>query len=187
MGAKEELKEVWIATARTAYEPMPVKVYKPLKSGDGTALNLRVQVRTSEKGDYLETEGGLFLELVPQVGFKDSNAQFGWDDPKKVTAKLGKADITGLLVGIREWRTGKPVPTYLQPKSPPNGDQIQLFHKFGAGSTVISYTLKDEGASLRVSKGKDHARNMNLSLSDELELVDYLQVALRAYNTTGMR
>lgn len=185
-------------TARLQLNPAPMHVYKPLKAGEGAALKLDLRLSpTFGDGDYVEDiDGGLFLELVAQVGMDDKgNAKFGWkDDAKRISAKLGLPDITSMLLAIRTVRVqGKKLPSTLKaPKGPDgnpstDGTSFTMFHKFDTSTTVINVSFAGNGTVIEVRKSADNKRSIKLSLQEELELQSYLEQALTAFHLVGKR
>lgn len=182
----------------TAFTPQQHIVHKPTMKGTGQALKLQLRLEPlwveSAGGGFFDKQankdGGLFLEIAPQGG-KDAgnNPTFLWKDASKlVRCKLGIPDITGLLVAIREWRIGRTsVPSYLQDRNSPKENQVSLFHKYNNGSTIISYTFDDAQSVLRISKGKDQARSISLTLGEEVIFEKFLNMALEAYLKVGKR
>ena len=79
------------------------------------------------------------------------------------------------------------VPSYLQDKNSPKENQVSLFHKYNNGSTIISYTFDDAQSVLRISKGKDQARSISLTLGEEVIFEKFLNMALEAYLKVGKR
>ena len=197
MDAKEQLNTLY-TLALTEFAPQQHVIHKPTKNGTGQALKIQLRlapkwVSTADGGFFdkaANKDGGLFLELVPQ-GPKDENdnATFLWKEPDKILrAKLGMADIIGLLAAIREYRIGRAdVPEYLRNKQSPQANQVSLFHKFGGGSTIITYTFDEQQSVLRISKGKDQARSIALTLGEELILERMLDLSLTAYLKVGKR
>lgn len=197
MDAKEQLNTLYVL-AQTEFAPQQHVIHKPNMKGTGQALKIQLRLTPkwvqTDDGGFFDREanknGGLFLELAPQ-GPKDTNNNptFLWKDQDKLLrAKLGMADIIGLLAAIRQYRVANmAVPSYLQNKSNPQADQVSLFHKYKQGSTVITYTFGEEQSVLRISKGKDQARSIALNLGEELILERMLNLALTAYLKVGKR
>lgn len=197
MDAKEQLSTLY-TLALTEFAPQQHVIHKPNMKGTGQALKIQLRlapkwVETADGGFFdkaANKDGGLFLEVVPQ-GPKDANNNptFLWKETDKVIrAKLGMADIIGLLAAMREYRICRAdVPAYLQNKSNPQPNQVSLFHKYKQGSTVISYTFEDSQSILRISKGKDLARSISLTLGEELIFQRLLDLALTAYLKVGKR
>lgn len=200
MDPKDQLKDLH-RIAKLGFNPAPMYVYKPRPDGTGVALklNLRMEVKMSEAQDgaeYVEeVDGGLFLDIVGQAGKTDDgkHAKFAWsDDAKKVSAKLGLNDQLGFLTAIREVRyRGKPVPTPLRNKREEDPAKavstLSLFHKFGNSSTGITYNFTADGGSLRLSKSAQKWKAVNLTLMDEMQFERYLNLALDAYLSLGVR
>lgn len=181
------------------FQPQHHVIHKPNMKGTGQALKLQLRlapkwVATEGGQGYFDAaankQGGLFLEIAPQ-GPKDGkgNPTFLWQDAEKlIRCKLGIPDMTGLLVAIREFRLARAeVPVYLQDRKNPQSNVVSLFHKNKTGSTIISYTLEDQQSILRISKGKDQARSIALTLGEEIILQTVLGQALRVYLKVGKR
>lgn len=188
-----ELLELTYRLAASTIRPEPVAFYKPLPSGDGRAAKLNLRLAPTYKGDlekyYVEdVEGGLFIDIAPQGGANDAgNAVFKWTDPSKVTAKLGMADLSALLVGQAEYRKTGQVPEGLRGKDKSKTDVISLFHKTpGGGSTSIAMQLSPTGMSLRLAKSKEHFQSIRLNLQEELILVRFLTLSLDAFIKLGV-
>lgn len=195
----QELLEQIAVLVGTSFAPQQHVIHKPTLKGTGQALKiqLRLHPKWVEGKDggagffdrKANKEGGLFLEIAPQ-GPKDENGYptFLWRDADKILrAKLGIPDITGLLVAIREYRhLNRNVPPYLQGKNG-QANAVSLFHKFEKGSTIITYTFDEYQSILRISKGKDLARSISLSLSEEKILEHMLEMALDAFLRVGKR
>lgn len=171
----------------------PRVIHKPNKAGTGQALKLELRLApqfvAGEKGGYYDPEankeGGLFLELAGQGPAKNGFATFDWQTVLR--CKLGVPDLTGLLLAIRNWRQlGYEVPGHLQGKAgKPN--TVTLFHKTPTDSTIITYEFGDSSSVLRISKGKDLARSISLSLTEEFLFERYLALSLDAHLKTGKR
>lgn len=172
------------------WTPQPYLVYKPSPGPGGVALKVHARVDPvwEEKGPYQNpnTKGqGVFLELAAQVGKSEAGfPTFDWT--KTVRAKLGLADLSKVLVSIREVRhLGKAVPTAFQGKG--KSSVVSLFHKFGDSGTAINYGFEEERSILRVSKSKDLARSISLDLAEEYALEVYLHTALENFLRVGVR
>lgn len=176
----------------------PRVFHKPTAAGTGKALKVELRlnpkwIKTEAGPAYFDKEsvrgGGLYLELTPQIG-KDAsgNAKFAWTDEKKlIRVKLGVPDLSALLVSIRAVRIlGHEVPKTHRNKA---GDPytVSLFHKTPTTTTGITYTFVDDKSTLYVSRSKDHAHSIQLTLAEELVLQRYLELALDAYLQTGKR
>lgn len=187
-------------------QPEPMYVYKPRPDGSGTALkaNLRLvpEFATADDGKEFvrNVDGGLFLELVPQIGKTQDgkHATFGWTDPRAIRVKVGLADQLALLTAMREVRSrGKAVPAMLRPKlrtdNPSEEDlkrqatTVALFHRFGGSSTAINYQFSVDSSTLSVSKSADLRRQVTFTLMDEVMFERYLQLGLDAYVRWGAR
>ena len=171
--------------------PQPTYVYKPRPDGSGAALKLDLRLKPirNDKGYIQAVEGGLFLELAAQVGKgEDGYARFGWQDEGRLTAKLGVPDISAILLGLRYVRQlVKKVPDGIRAKGDQDGTSLGLFHKFGDDSTAINLKFAADGSFLRISKSKTWERSIKLSLTEELVIETYLQLALRAFLAVGAR
>lgn len=167
--------------------PQAMYVYKPRGDGAGNALKLELRLTPSwnEKGYLDSTEGGLFLELATQIGKGDDGyARFGWKE--SLVAKLGVPDVTAFLTSIRAVRyLGGDVPAALRPKKDDTGMVVGLFHKFESGTTAIGMKFEGDGSYVSVSKSKEQRASIRLTLSEELQLEYYLQMALRAFHLVG--
>lgn len=182
---------------RTTFSPQPHIIHKPNGKGNGQALKIQMRmnpvfVETPDGGFFdreANKQGGLFVEIAPQGPKVGDFPTFLWKDREQVVrAKLGIPDITGLLTAIREWRElTHDVPPYLQGRADPKSNQVSLFHKYNSGSTIITYTFDEQQSILRISKGKDRARSIALTLGEELLLKRYLDMALEAHLRVGKR
>jgi hypothetical protein len=177
----EQREKLW-------WKPEALHVYKPQRSGGGTALKIQVKLLPgfTDRG-FVDPESlrGVWVDLAEQTGVKDGYAQFDWAHP--VTAKLGLPDLSGILVAIREFRAGRPLPATLLPKRPTEIPCVEFFHRFGEASTVVTYAFGPDHAFLRISKGKDRRRTIRVTLAEELVLARYLELGLDALLRTGGR
>lgn len=185
------------------YNPQPVLIYKPQKAGNGQALKIDLRLepdfKVSDTGaTFIEKNKrqGLFLEIVPQSGSNGEGfATFGWNDPTLVRTKLGLPDISKMLVSIERYRRlGLDVLPAWQArgKEGPQANVLGSFHKFGAGSTTITYTFLPEAGQLRVSKqavkgGPVTSRSIQLDLAEEVLFEEVLRQALTGFVRTGLR
>jgi hypothetical protein len=162
--------------------PGALVVYKPRNATDGAALRvqLRLEPTFSDQGRLRGATGGLFLDVVPQSG-RDAFARFAWDQP--LTAKLGLTDVSTILVGLRAQSSSGALPVSLQYKGDPN--QLVLFHKFAAGSTVVQLTWQPDGLVVQVSKSRELRRSIKLALHEVLQLETYLQQVFKAMLLVG--
>jgi hypothetical protein len=181
----------------TGFSPQQHVIHKPNRAGTGQALKLQLRldpkwVETKDGGFFdpeSNKQGGLFAELAPQGPKVGDFPTFLWRDPDQVIrCKLGVPDITGLLTAIREYREcDHEVPLYLQANTDPKPNSAQFFHKFNSGSTIITYTFDEQQSIFRVSKGRDKARSISLTLGEELLFQAYLKLALDAHLRIGKR
>jgi hypothetical protein len=174
------------------HRPREMYVYKPRQDGSGTALKVQLRVIPEfppDKTYISKVDGGLFLELAPQLGEKgpDGFARFDWaTDGHKITAKLGVPDITTILVGIREVRyRGKATPKSTRTKSDTDGTTVSMFHKFEASTTSIALKFEADATILYVSKSKDVKQSIKLTLQEERALEAYLIHALDVFHEVG--
>ena len=171
--------------------PEPAYVYKPRQDGSGAALKLDLRLKPvyNDKGYIQAVEGGLFLELAAQTGKgEDGYARFGWQDAGRLTAKLGVPDISALLLGFRYVRhLEKKLPEAIRSKGDQEGTTLGLFHRFGEATTAIDIKFTGDGSFVRVSRSKTSYRSIKLSLTEELAVETYLQMALRAFLSVGAR
>jgi hypothetical protein len=166
----------------------PILIYKPTKSNSGRALKVDLNVTpewvATEKGGFYKTtkQGqGCFVELAPQTGPQ----AFDWT--KVVRCKLGIVDLSKWLTSYRELRLlGHPLPDYFQPQSGGKAT-LNLFHKFGEGSTVITYEFQPARSILKVSKSKDVHASIALNLDEELLLEWIFREAMSTLLTVGLR
>jgi hypothetical protein len=197
MDPKAMLAAIYIQLA-TEFEPQHHVIHKPNMKGTGQALKIQLRlapkwVATEDDKGYFDAaankQGGLFLEIAPQGPKVGDNPTFLWkDEDKLIRCKLGIPDITGLLAAMREYRIGRAdVPAYLQDRKNPQPNQVSLFHKNKTGSTIISYTLEEQQSILRISKGKDQARSIALTMGEELILQTMLEQSLKVYLKVGKR
>lgn len=196
MDSKTQLQETHVM-ALSAFSPQQHVFHKPNRSGTGQAM--KVQLRLSPKwvetadGGFFDREankqGGLFVEIAPQGPKVGDYPTFLWRDAAQVMrAKLGVPDMVGWLVAYREYRVCRAdVPLYLQSNTQPKANQLSLFHKTKAGSTIITYTFDEAQGILRISKGADRARSIALNLGEELAFARYLELALDAHLKIGKR
>jgi len=92
------------------------------------------------------------------------------------------------LLGFRYVRQlGKKLPEGIRAKGDQDGTALGLFHKFGEDSTAINLKFAGDGNFLRISKSKTWERSIKLSLTEELVIETYLQLALRAFLAVGAR
>jgi len=178
-------------------KPQPIVIYKPQATGKGAAarFDLRLIPEWNHEGYVKRTDGGCFLEVVPQIGTdEDGNATFGWQDPDlKVIAKLGLPDITAFLTAFRCRWYQRELPESLRKKGKDgtlSPNTISLFHKFGDGSTVIEYTMLKDGGILGVSskRGEKVSRgSIKVSIPEELLIESHLSHALEMFRRVGKR
>lgn len=176
--------------------PQPIKIYKPShKDLSGAALKLELRLEPVWEKTYIkQVKGGLFVDIVPQKTVKkgEDDATFGWDDPKRTTAKFGLPDITAWLLAVNCRWARRPIPQRFRAKGDEIGNVISLFHKFegeegAVATTIIEYKLDKESGALSMSKGKDHKRFIAVDLAEEMRIRSYLEHALRAFQTVGKR
>jgi hypothetical protein len=175
---------------RLELNPEALYVYKPAKSGNGTALklDLRLVPTYGDTGYVAEVKGGLFVELAAQEGEKNGFPVFGWKSETKVSAKLGIPDVTTMLVGLREVRLkGKPVPQSVRAKGDEKGISVGMFHRFGEETAAISLQFGADGSFFQVSKSATLRRSIKLSLTEEIGLEVYLRFALQRLLQLGVR
>jgi len=184
-----------------ALNPHDLRFFRPsmrdVAKGKAMKLDLRLSPRYNDRGYIEEVDGGLFLEIVPQKSLKSggADATFDWETPQtKVTAKLGRADIAALLLGIRSRWLRYPLPEKISGSAKAvateKGFVIKLFHQFegkdGKTTTAINYHVnKDSTAFLELSRSATQRGDIVLSLTEELELECYLESALRAFQAVG--
>jgi hypothetical protein len=199
LDTKDQVHAVWLA-ARQRVRPAPLKIYKvndrDYTKGVCAVFNLRIEPKYIEVDgapmlDYKETDGGLFVDLVPQKpGKVDGYANFDYSNRQTVvTCKFGFADVTSILAAIEAVRVRSvAVPKYLQSKQRPEPTAMSLFHKStSAGTTGIMYSFQEESSSLRISKSATHARSVNLTLGEEIALRAYLEHTLMLFNEYGIK
>lgn len=181
-----------------AFNPEPVRIYKPQQNGQGTALSMDLRLDLIFGPGFVdqrESSGGLFLVMAPQSGVNTAgNATFDWpsqDNPKPgISAKLGTTDISSLLVGIRYARIRHElIPESLRPKTDTVGNTVGLFHSFGEGAkrstTAITLQFAADGSFLKISKSKDLQRSIKLSLTEEFQFERALEHALKMFQLVG--
>lgn len=194
--------------AMLRFNPEPIVVHKPRPDGKGVALKLDLRITPdfdAEKGYVKDADGGVFLELAPQVGKTEDGKfpTFGWKDERLIGAKLGLADLTNILTAIERVRKGSWVPAANRPKSPPKGElesftpeqrharTLSLFHKFGTSSTAISWEFlpspDNPRSMLSVSKSAEKRSSIALTLAEERLIERYLSNALDAFIAVGLR
>lgn len=186
----------------------PLTLHKPTPSQSGSAAKFNVRMvehlGVSEGAHFWKkTKGGLFVDLAKQIGQDDhGNATFGWQQEQGViTAKLGLPDLSALLLGYREVRLlGRAVPPDVRPQAreQDTDDQrkrkaatVSLFHraegKAGGATSAITYEFTAQGGSFRVSKSKDVARSLSVSLAEELRLFKFFDMSLEYLLKAGAR
>ncbi len=181
----------------------PLLIYKPRKNGQGQAMKLDLNLHISFVPDserIAESKGGLFLEIVDQVGDRGGFPAFAWagkvgnvvEETKSVRIKFGMADITALLAGIRHIRnTGTltlPVGLVANQKVDKRDfSKLVMIHKFNDAVSVISYQFTSLGGFLKVSKTRDWVKSISLTLAEEVAFEAYLQSALHQFLNTGLR
>lgn len=192
-----ELLEQLAVLVETGFSPQQHIIHKPTKQGNGQALKLQLRLKPkwvpSANGGFFDKEankeGGFFLEIAAQGPKSGEHPTFLWNDEATlVRCKLGMADISGLLVAIRQVRKlGMDVPAYLQGTQQPKPNVVSLFHKSAKGVTLISYTFNEEQSILRISSSKEKARSIALHLGEEVIFEKVLEMALEAYLKVGKR
>jgi hypothetical protein len=186
----------------------PLTIHKPNGSGSGTAAKFNCRMveefkRSEGKQFWAKTKGGLFIDLAKQTGQNDrGDATFGWQQADQlITAKLGLPDLSALGVAYQEVRLrGKAVPVELRPQmreqDTPEQSQrkvttVSLFHraagKGGGSTTAITYEFTAQGGTLRISKSRELARNLNCSLAEEYRVFRFLDRAMEAMMKLGAR
>lgn len=217
MVEQKELLASLLTQGHLDWNPEALVFHKP-RGGNGNAAKFQLRVKanltTSDAGslfiDKKTLKGGLFVDIAAEDGFIERDgkkyAKFAWEEDagaKRVTAKLCRPDISGLLVSLREmrhnplrWVDGKIVPNVVpffhQPKNEPDaakaGRTFNAFHKFGKTiNTAITYVFEPQGGILAISKSKEVRRSIAISLSEEVMLERFLQNALDVYVATGLR
>lgn len=111
---------------RVKYFP-EYRIYKPKKTGDGSASRLQFKVKDEQYGP----RAYLFWEASQQDGFSDDkNAKFKWTDKTgKITMKLEETDIGELLAvfnGVKDFVGTEPTKG--------------LYHQHEHGNTVMCLT-----------------------------------------------
>lgn len=186
----------------------PLTIHKPNASGSGSAGKFNVRLVeeygvADGKRYWKKTKGGLFVDLAKQGPQNpQGDATFGWrQEQGLITAKLGLPDLSALLVGYRAVRElGKQVPVELRPQVRESDDDtarqrkaltVSMFHKAqgraGGTSTAITYEFTANGGTLRVSKSKELARTLNVSLAEEYRLFKFFDSGLGALMKLGAR
>lgn len=176
----------------SAFVPQPYLVYKPSRSGSGSALKVHLRVdpvwEEREGGVVVpQVKGtGVFVEVARQAGVGPGGfPAFGWGEA--VRAKLGLADVTKVVCAMREVRVcGREVPGVMRGRG---GEPfvVSLYHKFGESGTAITYAFEAERSVLRVSKSREQAGSVSLDLHEEVGLEAYLRLALDAFVRMGVR
>lgn len=127
------------------------RIYKPKKDGKGAASRLQFRIIKKKYGP----EVLLFWQFVQQIGFKDDNAAFGWNEPEKtITMKLGEPDIGDLLAvfcGLKDF-TG-------------SGVGKGLFHQNANGNTVLNVNRQEKEGFLPSYYVKASAQKKNLKIT----------------------
>lgn len=100
------------------------RIYKPKKSGDGSASRLQFKIKEEQYGP----RAYLFWEASKQDGFDDKeNAKFRWTDVKgKIAMKLEETDIgeiLSVLNGVKDFVGTEPTKG--------------LYHQNNTGNTVM--------------------------------------------------
>lgn len=178
----------------TEWTPQPLLVYKPTKSGSGTAMRVQLRLEPEwEEGEgyvrpIIKGNGGLFLELAEQQGTGDDGyARFGWADESLIRVKLGLPDVSKLITSIDQVRlAGQELPNSFRGKDK-DPFTLSLFHKFGDQATAITMKFEQERSFLRVSKSRDWNRSITLELHEELQLKAYLGLAMEGFLRVGLR
>ena len=102
----------------------------------------------------------MFLTLAAPTEVKDGNQHYGWNVPKKfLGVKLGYADILAFNTALE----GKPAPEAVAKNA-----LVNLYHKDAknATQTLINLSDKDGKFYLRLSRSKDEAFQIELSVSE---------------------
>lgn len=189
-------------------QPIAIHKPRSDGQGSALKLNVRYSFEfgTSPDSDvqYLKrSRGGLFVDLAQQARHPDGavkrdangNAQFDWANRATlVSAKLGVPDLSALLVGYREVRElGQPVPPELRmPARAQDTEEQQQRKAFGvslthkpatagseaAGTTIITYQFTGTGGTLRISRSREHAAQVSLTLAEEYRVFRYFELAL---------
>ena len=176
-----------------------ILVYKPRQNGEGVALRLNFRAADDED------KGGLFVEFAKQQGGPikaGTYPTFGWgpEASGRVVGKLGLADITGMLAAYQQLRVVRgmlawekqTLPVGLAAKKGTDAARtLELFHKSGGGSLIITWQFTEAGSYFGASRaGKTGAPtrgSISLTMAEELLLVRYLERALDAFCDAGMR
>lgn len=187
MTSAEQFQELYRYTM-AGLRPEPIKFYKPLKSGDGRAASFNLRLKPTYKPEgYVESiEGGLFVDLVAQGGKNEAGFDvFKWNEP--ITAKLGLADVSNWLAGASSYRKSGEVPAYLRGKAG-KPDVLTLFHKSDtSGTTGIAVQFTADGSNIRLSKSAERWLSIRLTLSEEIVLHRFLELALDSFIRVGAR
>lgn len=188
--------------ATTKWHPSERRIYKPLQQGGGTALKIQLRiapvfVSSTEGAEYIDqkaSDGGLFLELVPQLGpvAKGQFARFDYQSDKRIISKLGLPDACALLIAyttVREAHKAVPRPLRKVSKLDPDGspDTASLFHQTpGGGNCVVTWQFSAENSVLRLSRSATHVQKITLTLIEELQFAKLLNRAIEAFLDTGL-
>lgn len=192
----ERLDAIVAATAPLTLEfnPRPLVIYKPnpkAKAKSAAAkFGYRVKPFTDDKG-YQRFVASFFAEIVPPDMTKNGQyIEFDWKGEQGLSAKLGLPDLSAMLLGYREVRIkGGEVPPSIRPivktdtgwGPETKGNAVGLVHKFEDTMTTIKWSFHPEKGSLfEIARGRDNKFVISLTLQEEVQLVAYLELGLKA-------
>lgn len=186
--------------ANLHYHPEPLGFYKPMGPGKGKAMKVQYRYKALEndKGFIEDVEGGLFLQIAPEVGKNDGNfATFGWDqakNPTTVIAKLGLADVQGMAAAREHYRRFYKLPASLKKKQkvegkwvPVDGEIWGTYHKSGSGGLAIELLFAVESLTITVSRSAQQRQSIQLTLAEEWSFFRYLERAVDRMMDVGER
>lgn len=199
MDSRQRVQETH-RVVRARWHPAERRIYKlkqnPPLNGTCLKINLRLNPTWSdlpqegeELAEYVkEYTGGLFLQIVPQGehnkrGFPTADHE----SERRVTAKLGMPDASALVVAREQVRLrGLEVPEQFRHAKQPKPDTVGLYHKTpNGGGVAIAWQFSDEGSYVRLSRAKDHAQSIKLTLAEEYQVIRYLERAIDAMFEAG--
>lgn len=191
-----------LAQTTLQLNPRQLVIYKPNPKDEskGGALKIGYRFAPLAKEDgtpSLQFTGGVFLELVSQIASDGEHPRFDWKGAEKPTivVKLGLPDLSAMLLSYKYVRElGRVIPERMRPVSKegtkfvpdPSGMALALIHKTDTATKTIKWTFDPtRGSFVDISQGREFRKSVSLTLTEELQFVRYLQLAMDALLLTG--
>lgn len=153
------------------------RVYKPNKDGSGAASKFQLRELKTQRGDKEYSRFVLYLTSASQIGMKDGNAQFAWEDPTKCNnVMLAENDVGEFLLVLSGRKGGLGLPDK-------DGKFKGLYHKHPKDpkrNAVIRLDATDRGFNLSISRENNvriyHTLTFGEGVILETLLKDYISI-----------